>query len=401
MAVFWIICGIMALVVASVLAAPLLRPGGAVADNPDLDIYKGQLAEVDRDIARGVLNSDEADRARTEISRRLLLAGRATTRTGTAPPAASRMMAGAVALFLLSSGFWVYLSIGAPNEPDQPLAARLVASDDMRTNRPDQSALEAAAPPPPPMADLPPDYEEQIAQLRLLVPTRPDDLQGWTLLAFHETRLGNYAAAARAQDRVVALQGGDVPMADLERQADLLVSAANGIVSPQAEQVARTLLNRDMDSIAGRYYMGALYNQTGRPDLAVQIWDPIVQGDAQTFHANLARAQIEDAAIRAGTEYQMPGDMVGPNSADIAAARDMPEAERQVMIGGMVNRLAERLATAGGTAQDWARLIAAYGVLGETQSATAVWTEAQTTFAGDSAAMQVITTAARSAGVAE
>ena len=38
----------------------------------DLKVYRDQLNEVDRDLARGTLAADEADRLRTEVSRRLL-----------------------------------------------------------------------------------------------------------------------------------------------------------------------------------------------------------------------------------------------------------------------------------------------------------------------------------------
>ena len=398
--VFWIICIVMALGLAGVLAAPLLRPVAASDDHPQVAIYKGQLAEVDRDVDRGVLNAEEADRARAEIARRLLAVSRTAQVTGTAPRTASVVVAGAVAVMLLGLGGVTYWRIGAPGEPDQPLAARLAQAEAMRSDRPAQAALEAAAPPPPPVADMPSDYLEQIDQLRAIVPTRPDDLQGWTLLALHEARLGQYAAAARAQDRVVALKGDAVTADDLTRQVDLKVAAANGVISPEAEAIARDLLDRDADSVAGRYYIGALYNQTGRPDVAFRLWRPIVDSGNASFHADLIRAQIEDAAVRAGVDYALP-EQRGPDAAAVAAAEDMTEEDRQAMIGNMVNQLADRLANQGGPASDWARLISAYGVLGETEAARTVYAEAQTAFAGDSVALQALATAAASAGVAE
>ena len=396
---FWIICIVMALGLASLLAAPLLRPAVARDDHPQVAIYKGQLEEVDRDITRGVLNADEAERARAEIARRLLAVSRTHQVTGTAPRSANIAVAGVVGVMLLGAGGYTYLQLGAPGDPDQPLAARLAEAEVMRDTRPDQAALEAAAPTLPPV-DAPTDYLEQINQLRTMVPTRPDDLQGWTLLTFHETRLGNYGAAARAQARVVALKGGDVPMEDLEREIDLMVAAANGIVSPEAETVARAILTRDEANVAGRYYIGAIYDQTGRSDIALRFWRPIADSGDTSFHGELVRSQIAGAAARAGVEYELP-DLRGPGAADIAAAEDMTEEDRTAMIGGMVAQLAGRLAAEGRPAADWARLISAYGVLGQTEEARTVYTEAQTAFAGDNIALQTIETAAQSAGVAE
>jgi cytochrome c-type biogenesis protein CcmH len=83
-----------------------------------------------------------------------------------------------------------------------------------------------------------------------------------------------------------------------------------------------------------------------------------------------------------------------------AAAELSPE-DQQAMIGGMVAGLADRLATEGGTAQEWARLIRAYGVLGDQEAARTVWEEAQQVFVSSMRGMEILTNAARDAGVLE
>ena len=71
------------------------------------------------------------------------------------------------------------------------------------------------------------------------------------------------------------------------------------------------------------------------------------------------------------------------------------------MIEGMVAQLSDRLATQGGSPEEWARLITAYGVLGDTEQATAIWTEAQGVFGASDAAMEVLRDAAARAGLLE
>ena len=71
------------------------------------------------------------------------------------------------------------------------------------------------------------------------------------------------------------------------------------------------------------------------------------------------------------------------------------------MIRGMVDQLSDRLATDGGPVTDWARLITSLGVLGEGERAKAIYTEAQTRFAGREAELATLRTAAEAAGVAE
>jgi cytochrome c-type biogenesis protein CcmH len=73
--------------------------------------------------------------------------------------------------------------------------------------------------------------------------------------------------------------------------------------------------------------------------------------------------------------------------------------ERMEMIQGMVSGLAERLATEGGPPSDWARLISAYGVLGRTDTAAAVYAEAQQVFGENQGALDIIDRAAERAGI--
>lgn len=397
--IFWILVVVMTLAVVGLMAIPLLRAPDVQDDNPDVAIYRAQLAEIDRDLERGLLEQDEAERSRTEIARRLLAASqmeRGTLRSDKR----QGVVVVAVLVVIAAVTFATYGQIGAPGYGDVPLQARLAASEEMRANRPAQVFLEQVAPPPPPV-EVPEDYRAAIDRLREIAPSRPDDLEAWSRLAFHEVELRNYSGAAVAQERVIAIMGDDVRAADLTRLLDLRVVAAGGLVSPEAERVIRDILAMEENNVAARYYLGLLYDQTDRPDLAYRLWRDIAEnGDPQTFHVASARQMIEDAAFRAGVEYTLP-DVRGPSVDDIANAQDMTPEDRQAMIGGMVEGLADRLANDGGTAADWARLIAAYGVLGDTDNARAIWVEAADVFGANADAMDVLTAAARDAGVLE
>ncbi len=395
---FWLVCIVLTLVVAAMIVAPLLRPAPAATENPDVVVYKAQLAEIDRDLERELLDPDEAERARTEVARRLLAANKAVTTPNKG--GGGFVVPALISAIVLGISFYVYRSIGAPGYPDMPLQARLDASAEMRENRPSQAALEAAAPVPP-AVEVPDDYRDAIEQLRVIAPTRPDDLEAWSRLAYHEVELRNYAGAVAAQTRVIAIKGDAAELLDRQRLLDLMVVAAGGFVSPEAEDVINTILRLDEGNIAARFYLGTLYNQTDRPDLALRLWRDLVEtGDPNNFHVASARAQISDAAFRAGVEYALP-ETRGPSFAQMDAASDLSPEEQQAMIGNMVAGLANRLATEGGPAQDWARLIRAYGVLGDQDAARTVWTEAQQVFVSSMRSMEILTNAARDAGVLE
>ena len=96
-------------------------------------------------------------------------------------------------------------------------------------------------------------------------------------------------------------------------------------------------------------------------------------------------------------EIDAPTPGPGKIGIDVEAAAEMTEDDRQTMIRGMVNGLSERLALEGGPPSDWARLIAALGVLGEEERAIAIYTEALQRFAGNDAALEAIRNGARQA----
>lgn len=397
--IFWLICVVLTLGIAGILAAPMLRPAHIDTENPDIAVYKAQLAEIARDLDRGVLPEAEAERARTEIARRLLAASKTIAAVSQNRPT-SPLLIGAMTLALAGLTFGVYQTLGAPGYDDLPLRARIATSDDMRANRPSQAALEAMNPPADPI-DVPQEFLDAMEQLRIIAPLRPNDTEAWSRLAYYEADLRNYAAAARAQAHLLGIRGTDATIDDMQRLVDLQVAATGGLVSPEAEITIRQILAADPQNIAARYYLGALYNLTDRPDRAYQLWRDFAEnGDPNSFYVASARAQIEDAAFRAGIDYSLP-DVRGPSAADIATAGDMTAAERADMIGGMVAGLADRLASEGGPAADWARLITAYSALGDVDNARMIWVEAQDVFGANADAMTVVQGAAQAAGLLE
>ena len=393
---FWIICFVLTAVAGLRVITPLIRPPEAVADDPQVALYKAQLEEVDRDVAREVLAPEDAERAKTEIARRLLAATGHAAATSESPWNKTAAIAASVLMIALSGG--IYWKLGAPGYPDMPLQTRIANGDEFRANRPTQDAAEATAPALE-IPEFPEEYLASVAQLRTLVPLRPTEIEGWELLAFHESQLRNYPASADAQGEVVALKGDDAPAEDLVKYADLLAAAADGYVSPETEGVVRQLLQIAPDSIPGRYYLGAMFDQTDRPDLALQLWRSILEsGAAETFHLALARRFVGDAAVRAGSNYTPP-PATQMALEDVLGNEGLDEAAQAEMIQGMVSGLADRLGTQGGPVNQWARLIVAYGVLGQVDDAKAILAEARDTFGASEQAVAVLDEAAQRAGI--
>ena len=406
---FWILAAALTAITALAILSPLRRGrgGAAPAAAYDLRVYRDQLAEVERDLDRGVIGPDDAQRLRAEIGRKVLDADR---RAALSAPAArgGRALWPAVALVVMLAGaVALYLREGVPGAPDMPLAERFAAADAAYRDRPSQAEAEAAAParPAPDLSQADPEYLTMIDQLRDAVGRNPDDQQGLALLASNEMRLGNLAAARAAQQRLVDLRGDQADAVQLMQLATLMVDAAGGVVTPEAEAVLRRALTLDPTQPQARYLQGVLLIQNGRPDRAFPLWRGLLdEGPEGAPWIAPIRAAIQDLAWLAGDdEYRAPAppaaDLPGPDADALAAAEDLSPEDRARMIQDMVDRLQQRLATQGGSPEEWARLIAALAMLDQRDQATAILTEARQRFGSAPDALAPIERAATDAGL--
>lgn len=411
---FWIIISVLALAVSILLALAIVR-GRSPEEPPaayDLRVYRDQLTEVDRDLARGVIGPDDAERIRAEVSRRILAADTQLQKgmqEGAQPKTLAMIVAGVALLAMVGGSVWVYSRLGAPGYPDMALASRIEAANEARVNRISQAEAEEKVPAGATVQAPSPDFIRLMEQLRTAVAERPRDLQGAQLLARNEAALGNFAAARKAQARVLSIKGDQATADDYVDYADMMVLAAGGYVSPEAEAALRAALTRDPQNGPARYYVGLLQAQTGRPDNAFRTWEAALrEGPPDAAWITAIRAQIEEMAFRAGVNYTLPPEgqapataPAGPTAEDIANAQDMTAEDRMAMIRNMVQSLSDRLALQGGNSSEWARLIGALGVLGDERQARVIWQEAQSVFWDSPEGLAEVNEAARQAGLTE
>ena len=361
----------------------------------DVQIYKDQLKEVEADLARGTLSEAEANASRTEVSRRLLVAADAEAResaSGNSPKGASRALVVTITVAVLACGFGIYQQLGVLGMPDFPLEDRVSA-------RPSQEVAEKAAAQDgaglPDIVQIDPKHLELVEQLRGVLEDRPDDLRGHQMLADNLAQLGKYTEARVAQDNVMRILGDEATANDYATHAEIMIVAANWYVSPAAEEALANAFDIDPSNTLARYYAGILMIQRQDYAQTYSLWSGLLEeGPADAPWIAVIESQIEAVAAEAGINR-----LAGPSADQVSAAGDMTEADRNEMIGNMVAQLSERLATEGGSVEEWARLIRAYGVLSETAKASEVWNEAKVVFADDPNAITLLLEAARDAEV--
>ena len=402
--------GLVLLRVGVVLWRAVIRAGqqaqAANGQERAMRVYRDQLAEIDRDKARGIIPADEAERTKLEVQRRILELDTDARGDRGASGAGSRVGVLAVMAVALVGAVGVYWGVGVYGYPDMPLAERHAQAQDARRNLPSQATLEAR------YAEAFPDpvdfqgraqLEPMVEQLRAALKTRPEDVQGMRLLVQNEARLGNFRRAIEAQLRVIDLAGDRVPVDELAYLLDLMALATGGIVSPEQEAVIERILRRDPENPLALYYYGRLYAQTGRPDLTFRLWRRLhdVSAPDAPWLDEIRAALPELAQISGAPRYQLPPRPGGrgPSAADLEAAQDMTPEQRQQMIAGMVEGLLARLANEGGPPQDWAKAVRVLTVQGQTDQAREILQEARTVFADNADALATVNDTARAVGL--
>ncbi|HEY3918200.1 MAG TPA: c-type cytochrome biogenesis protein CcmI [Stellaceae bacterium] len=247
------------LIVLTLVLGPLLKPTQPPATREAFDraVYRDQLKELDREVARGTVADNEAGTARLELQRRLLTAGDDKT-PATAGARKPLLAAGAALLIVLIAG-GVYAMIGAPDLPDDPYAAR-------------QAERDAAA-----------QQQAQLAQIHAMVAKlademkqHPDDLDGWLRLGRSYAVLGQTddAAAAFAQAEKLKPNDPGVLMAEVQG-----LMAGRSLAEPMPAEVV-TLLKRiqtlQPDEPAVMWYLGLHAAQEGDFATARTDWQKVM-----------------------------------------------------------------------------------------------------------------------------
>ncbi len=389
--ILFAVLGVMTVIAIAFLVVPLLRrrDAGPSREEYDLEIYRDQLRELERDVERGVIAAEEAEAARLEIERRMLAAtasgGQENARASSEPRTGALMVAFALGVLVPLAAGGLYLWQGAPGLESKPYAAR---EEERKAMAADEQA---------------PNIEEMVARLAARLEKQPDDLQGWLMLARSYGVLERYDDSIAALQRAVEISNNDPGVIALLGEAR--VFAAEGVVTPAAKKDFENALARDASEPAARFYLALAKAQAGDVRGALDDWVALERdtpSDAPYLASLRARIEataqslgIDVASLRpaakpaAGSSNEQPG----PSQADIAAAQEMSADDQQAMIRSMVERLAQRLETQPDDLKGWVRLARSYRVLGEKEKARDAYARAAALAPKDAAVLQGYATA--------
>lgn len=340
---FWVVAALLTLAACLAVLLPLVRRP-SVADSGgrhDLEVYRDQLGEVERDASRGLIGAAEAEQARAEIGRRILRLGTPDAAPASPPPAMRAAgMAAVLAVPLVAWGLYAFL--GSPALPSQPLQERLAKN-------PADSSV-----------------DELVARAEAFLSANPKDGRGWDVLAPIYLRIGRASDAVIAYRNTIAING-----ATAARESGLgeaIAMAAGGMVSAEAEAAFKRALALDTGNAKAHFYLASALVQEGKLDAAANAWRAMLGAlPADSPWRSPTEQAIAEAERRMGVAAA--GAPNGPSQDEIDAAANMSAQDRAAMIETMVAQLDERLRANPQDAEGWRRLVRSHQVLGNADAA--------------------------------
>lgn len=266
MPVFWTLTALMTAVALAFILVPMLRVRRAAAPSAtdaNLDILRGHRREIEADIANGTLPAEAREEAIADLM------GRAQDDLSAPAPSASPasrpwLAAGIVALAIPALAFGLYSAVGRPAASDSKAVAALRA---------------------------PPDEQQIVAMVENLarkVRERPDDAQGWALLARSMTALGRFKEAAEAYARLAKLVPGDAQV--LADYADALGMAQGRTLEGKPSELAKEALKIDPKNMKALALAGTAALDAGDFAAADAYWRSLA---AQLPPGSADEAQVQ------------------------------------------------------------------------------------------------------------
>ncbi len=288
MTVFWLLAGLLVLAALAFILVPMWRayrraePAGPDRRQMNIEIYRSQMKELERDLENGVIDPDQFEQAKADLERGLaedvLLAEEEASNEKPVRDGRKVVIAAtvAVALFVPALAVGLYQDLGGGLAAIDPDKAPPVAADPQHQ----QQSIEA-----------------MVAQLAARMEANPDDIEGWFMLGRSYQFLQRYEEAKAAYDRVLALGGASSPDF-LATYADVLAMLNDRRIGEEAMAYIEQALSLDPNHVKALWLAGTAKFQQGDLQGTLAYWERLVQVlPPGTEDANLIRTNVN--AIRA------------------------------------------------------------------------------------------------------
>jgi cytochrome c-type biogenesis protein CcmH len=341
MTAIWFILAAMTAAAVLGLLWPMSRraavPAGEVGGSglaTETAFYEDQIAEIGRDLERGLIAPEEAETAKAEAARRLLRASREAERAAAqdgvaeaARPAEPRLRRRrAASAFALSTiplvALIAYGLYGSPELPAQTEADRQAARGG---------------------AD---ELMKAVGQIEARLARDPNDARGWAVLAPVYMRTGRFDDAARAYGNIARIKGESADILADQAEALTAAGAVREGAGQGSERAQAPVLSGPGGRAGRRHRRGdppALDPRSGRPaGRALARGGPADSGpsEGRAAAARGASDRAEDSRRAAGGDPRhgrrprRPAEGWRRHRRRVAPARPVPRRARRAGSGG-------------------------------------------------------------------
>ena len=337
---FWIIAAVLTLGASLTVLLPFTRHAeGEAGTSHDLEVYRDQLGEIDKDTARGLIAPSDVEQARAEIARRIIKLDAENAREPKKTSQLTPQLVVVIAVLAVPLLSWsIYTAIGSPDVPSQPLSARL-----------SQKLSDSSV-------------DELIARAEAHLIANPSDCRGWDVLAPVYLRMGRSDDAVTAYRNAIRIEGSTA--ARQSGFGEAIAGSAGGIVTSDARLAFEAALKLEPANPKARYFLALALAQEGKVADAAIAWRQLAESlPADSPWRPSTEQVIAQAEARTATAK---ADAPRPSQGDIGAAASLSSGNRTALIEGMIETLDEKLRQNPRDPEGWMQLVRSYQVLGKT-----------------------------------
>lgn len=258
--------------------------------------YRQRLAEIEVDLAAGVVDAETATGLRTELDARLLREAEAQSEGDPRLAAGRPLMAGLVMLFVLVLALLGYAGEG--------------------TWQAQQQIAEGG--PAPAAAGMPGSVEEMVGRLREKLAQDPADVEGWAMLGRSEFVLQRYEESAKAYAKANELTGSREPDL-LVNEGEALALARERDLLGRPQQLFDAALALSPEHSKGLWYAGLAAEQAGDYPAALRRWTALSGQELPDELRPVLAERLKLAAEKSGTVVPEPARP--PAAPDTAVAQ--------------------------------------------------------------------------------
>lgn len=282
MTVFLIGAVLLAAIALAFVLPPLLRKDEdntrqVARDDLNLAVLRDQLRELDADLAEGLIEQAAYESARHDLEQRVAEEVQPDTAIQMSGKR-NRAVAIAIGVAVPALAISIYLALGSPDalDPTQQIAAN-------------ENAHEVT----------PAQVEAMVAGLAERLRSKPDDVNGWNILARSYAAMGRYPEASKAYAHLITLVPNDANL--LVDYADTLAMSLGKSLQGEPEKMVARALQIDPKNIKALSLAGSAAFERREYANAATQWRKIlalVPADSET--AQSITASINEAQSLSG-----------------------------------------------------------------------------------------------------